>query len=149
LPTAKHFAGETGRIAEYRQTIYVVDGENVASIEFGWAPHCRRVIGVGNNIAQVGTAVHALRERVSHAEGQAVIQAAGPVQLQRVVLGIGNVVRSANRSESFERAQVIDVSSGVRSHRSQRWLVDVGFTLQMKTPSSHVSDAEKRFQEKL
>src|SRR5262249_43411877 len=75
--------------------------------------------------------------------------AASPVQLQRVVSGCGDVVRLTDRSESFERTQVIEIGSGVRRHCCQRRLVDIGFTLQMKTSSSHISDGKERLQEKL
>src|SRR5262249_15146602 len=101
LPSTQQFAAQLRCVAEKRQSVYVIDHENMTRIEVGGSPHRARVVGVGNDIALVRPVIHTLRQRISHAKCRSVCPAAGPIQLQRVVPRGGSVVRLTNRTEPF------------------------------------------------
>ena len=60
LPAAQQLAAQSRCIAEKRQTVDVVDHENMACIEFGGSPHCTRVVSVRDDIALVRAVIHTL-----------------------------------------------------------------------------------------
>src|SRR5580765_5604299 len=121
----------------------------MASIELRRPPQHRRVIRVRNHISLIRAVIHALRERVRRAELQAIVKAASPGYLERLVDGICHIVRFPNRSVTFEWPQGIDVDAGVSRDYGCGRLVDVGLSLQVQATAAHVPNAELRLPEQL
>jgi len=60
LPATKCLACNTRLVTEKRQFVEIVEDNNVAGIEFGGSPKHRGVVSIGNDVALVRAAIHAL-----------------------------------------------------------------------------------------
>src|SRR5882762_10821160 len=96
-------------------------------VKLGWPPKRAHVISIGNDVALVRAVIHALGQRVGDPELEAVGKTAVPSDLQRIVHGIGYVIRFPNGTETFIRPQSIEVFASVSriGHKSRGRLVDV------------------------
>src|ERR1700730_5242785 len=134
---------------EERQLVKVVGNKDMTSVELRRTPEHTDIVGIGNDVALVGAVVHALRERVGRAELKAVVKASVPSHLERVVHGVSNIVRFANRAETLVGPKSIDVDafvSGIGNNGEGR-LVDVRFALPIVAATGDISNAEEGFPE--
>ncbi len=155
LPSAKQPADETRLLAVERKRVEVVDGYDMAGVEFGRAPQHTYIVRVGNDVALVGAVIHALRERICHAEEESTREPAIPSNLERIVYGIGDVIRFPNGAKTLIRPEGVDATRRLRykarvcrSNGCSR-LVDVGLPLQVHTATGHISNAQERMPEHL
>ena len=70
-------------------------------------------------------------------------EAAVPGDLQRLVHGIGYVVRFPNGAEAFKGPDRVQVDAWIRRCDRESRLIDVRFSLQMQPAASDVTYAEK------
>src|SRR5882724_2544142 len=142
-------------VAKEWELVEVIYGHDVAGIELRRPPHHIRVIRIRNDIALVRAAIHALGQRVRHAEQKVTGEATAPGYLERIVHGVCNIIGFPNGAETLVRPQRVDVLElglavgGIYEKVSrigqcaERRLVDVGLALQMKATAPHIANAEK------
>src|SRR5882672_1941621 len=161
LPSPQKFAAQTRVVLEERQVVKIVEYENVASIELRWPPQHLRVVRVRNDIPLVGAVVHALGQRVRHAEHESAGVTPVPGDLERVVQGVGHIISLADGTEPTiwpESVDVLELGLAIRginekvsriAQRADRGLVNVRFSLQVHPSAAYISHAHQRFPEHL
>src|SRR5579872_1941023 len=71
LPASQKLAGEVVVGAEKRQRVDIVDHYDVTRVELRGPPQVARVVAVGNDVAVIRAAIHALRQGVGETEARA------------------------------------------------------------------------------
>src|SRR4029077_3739495 len=110
--------------------------------EFGRTPKHADVIGVGHDVALVGTIIHALGEGIGSAELKALAEAAAPIDLEGVVNGVGDVIGFTDGAETQVGANRIDIHGWVGGPFCGGWLIDVGLALLVQATVPDVGNAE-------
>src|SRR6267142_2060342 len=161
LPSAQKFAAQTRVVLEERQVVKIVEYKNVSSIELRWPPQHLRVVRVRNDIPLVGAVVHALGQRVRHAEHEPAGVTPVPGHLERIVHGIGHIISLSYGAEPKiwpESVDVLELGLAISrinekvsriGHRAERGLVNVRLSLQVHPPAANISHAHQRFPEHL
>src|SRR5258708_39983690 len=85
LPSSQQLAAQRGVVFEEWQVVEVVEHQDVAGIEFRRPPQHAYVICVRDNVALVRAVVHALGQRIGHAELEPARVAAGSRKIPRNV----------------------------------------------------------------
>src|SRR5207247_323116 len=109
--------------------INVVADEDVRAVEARRAVVVAVIVGVGEQLGEVGPVVGDVRVGISRAELQALAEPALHAYLKAVVVGNAGVLRNADDPHTKEWPQRVRIDIWIRLQRPRKQLVDVALAL--------------------